>query len=225
MANENEGASAPGSDTAVDTTVVATTAQVSEEANPSKQDWAQFKKDQRELVSTFKALAEAMVKQDNRTVAPAKPAAQASVSTSAGADAIADRLATLEREAKLLTVYADHGIKPGPQRDFIEANAKHVPADGLRAFVEGYLKTIPENVAAPVTIAVAPVNGKSNAGAPGTTGARADTSDLGSVDPEVFKSLPLEERRARYEAYSSRGPNVNPYAGARTRQLTKPGKK
>ena len=228
-ANDGTTVPAAGATTPATTTEPTTTATPATEevANPSKQDWAQFKKDQRELVNGIKALVdEVKAAKGGRTADPAKPATTASATTTATADASGDRIANLERKAELNGVYADLGIKAGPQRDFIENATKGMPAESVRAFVESYLKTIPAPTTATASAAAItnPVTPPVATGA-ASVAAKPDPGDLASMDPEVLKSLPLEERRKRYEEYRSRGPNSNPYAGARSRQLVRTGGK
>jgi len=235
MDDASNGNTVPSGTTApADTTPAATTAttppSTDETANPSKQDWAQFKKDQRDLLGNIKALVDAIKAPTapGRT-AEVKPAAAPAPSTpSTSADAgVVERLAAMERKAELGGVYADFGIKAGPQRDFIELATRSMPPEGIRGFVDGYLKTIPApTAAAPAAPVAKPVTPPiATGGAAAGASPQTDPGDLANVDPAVLASLPREERMKRYELFRSRGPNTNPYAGEKTRRVLSTGRK
>ena len=193
-----------------------------EPANPSKREWADFHKTQRELAKSMAAIADGLTKAAPvvRTDAP-KPAVPSATPTPATADAgIADRIAGLERTAALKGVYADLGIKPGPQRDFIEnVLTKGMAHDSIPSAVDAYLKTLPAPATTTAPAVVNPTVPAIPTGAAGGTGAKPDPGDLTTMDAATLASLPREERMKRYEDFRSRGPNANPYAGERTRQL------
>ena len=230
MADENNGAPpAPvaGTPAPADTATTQTASSVADPANPSKQDWAQFKKDQRDLLASFQAIAEGLKATTGGRTAPVEKPAAASAPTPTTADAaLVERIAGLERTATLKGVYADLGIKPGPQRDFIEAATKGMSHDSIPTFVESYLKTLPApvNAAANAVASPAPVKAPVATGAPGVNGAPSDPGDLSAMDPAVFASLPREERAKRVAEYRARGSNSNPYASQRVRDLTRGGK-
>jgi len=194
-------AAAPATDAAPDgaQTVVAAR---SDEPLFNKQEIVELKKDVRSVKKVLEELAPAL--SNLRTQASAETRSKATTALSQDSD-LAQQVATLRRENALNRAFADHGLKPGKAREFIEKQAARLAPEDIGSFVAEYLSASTVESAAPAakpvtvptTAAPPAVAGKpaGDTGAPGTDGKAPITSDLSGMDREVFRSLPPEQRR------------------------------
>jgi hypothetical protein len=154
--------------------------------------------------------------------APAAPAAQTPVAAPAPANVLADLAQhfpnTSARDvARIDRLYRAEKPEAAGYSQWLASTVAQfadAPRPTAPGSVPGAAPTYqPHAVTAPIAT-----------GAAGT-GVKMDPGDLSNIDPAVLASLPLEERMKRYEALRASGPNSNPYAGARTRQLVRLGRK
>lgn len=186
-----------GGGAAVVAPVVETPAVV-EPAQPSKQEWVDFHKTQRELAASMKAIADGM-KPKEAARPEAKPDASAELAaTNAKIDAMMFENGFVRAMAKA-KISEDH-----PAYELIEKVAKLEKPTDLPAFIAKYQGLI-QPTAAPVIPVVAPI-AKSDTGA-----AVAKVTDSGTPDghpyrwpPEVIAKMSPEQLRAAARDYENK---------------------
>jgi len=160
-----------------------------------------FKQELGELKALVKGLVPPQPKQES--AAPPPPA-----------DAAMSEIAELKRSLAVKEVFADFGLKPGPQRELLEMALDKARPEDPRAFVQKYLSAIAP--AAPTTAAPPQAPPRSNTGAPGAGDKANLPADPRLIRPDIWASLSKDERREINERFQrASGGNSNPYASAR----------
>ncbi len=197
-----------------------TTAQVANEesAQPSKDEWVQFRKDIRELKGLLKDPNKGRTSQEPASEpAKAKPATDAQASTGAG-DAVTARMDALERNLALERAFNQSQITDVKSQDLIRRAFQSENASDIPALVAEYAPSIkPVTVAAPVTTtrtAPTQVPNVSNTGAPSAT-QPVLSFNPNEIDPQVFKSMTPEEQQKRVKEWLGSSNRSNPHRGAR----------
>lgn len=168
-------------------------------------EWQDFRKEQRSQVASLEAKLAAVTAAETKT--PPPPAA------SSDGD-LAAQVATLRRENALNRAFADHGIKPGKLRSFIEAQSARFAPDEVGAFVASAIEaaggapapTATTTAATPAAPAPAPAvrAASPDPGPPGTPPV-LPTATLDKIDAHTFKDMPIEARREMARKAMSRG--------------------
>ena len=197
----------PAPDGQVTPQTVATPAGSDEPAQPSKREWADFHRTQRQILEQLKA--NATPKQE------APPVAKGTEVTPPAANGAMSEVAVLRREMAVKDACLEHGITDARQRRLIDLAIKAENPPDVAAFVAEHAASLkPATTAAPTTTDP-PKTPTVNTGAPGTTQPILD-ADPNRIDPAVFAGLPKEEQRKRLDAWLGSGNRKNPYrSGAR----------
>lgn len=210
MSDENNGTPPEGA-TTTPADAGQTTVPASDERGIDIREIVGLRKELREYT---KALTSAATQQPLRTQPTEKPKSEpAGVN-----DELAARMEAMERRTALAEAFADHGIKPGPQRDFVTETAKYVPATELSAFVGKFLAAQPKTESAPnPTVAAAkptvpaPVKAP-NAGAPGSDPVTHLPENPLLMSKEQVAALSGAELKARAQAMIKGAGSTNPWS-------------
>lgn len=183
--------------------------QGNELAQPSKRDWAQAQKAQRE---TNTLLTQLLAKMG----APASPeSAKPNKASDTPADTSGDAVATLRREIAFKDALSDAGLTLSrEQRQKLEKlYAAESPEDvgawiTSTAQVFGFARKGAE-MAANGQPKQNPV--RTDTGSPGAPSTSVLSFNPNQIAPDVFASLPYKERVERVKAWLASGTNANPF--------------
>jgi hypothetical protein len=175
-------------------------------------EWSDFRRELRKEREEARAEMRQLAAKFDKPATPGeanKPAsAPAGPATAADVDG---RMRKLEIRAAL----AESGVTDPELREVITDAIEAKRPDDIHAYVAKYARFGAKPAAAPAAAPAAPnapsaPPGRSNTGAPGSGQQALTPQTLAGIDPDVYKSLPIEERRRLSASFMNAGAHQNP---------------